>query len=101
MKILPEGAPEPIQVYCMMRWGGRTYLMKRNDGSVSFNRPWADYKEGFGGLDGEHWLGLENMHHLTKTQRHRLVIEVQLMENGYNYRLVFIFITLLIAFFTQ
>jgi len=45
--------------------GGWTVLLKRQDGSVDFYRNWNDYKSGFGNLEGEHWLGLENMYLLT------------------------------------
>ena len=45
--------------------GGWTILLKRQDGSVDFYRNWTDYKSGFGNLEGEHWLGLDNMYLLT------------------------------------
>ena len=57
----------PIQVFCDMETdgGGWTVLLKRQDGIVDFYRNWTDYKNGFGNLEGEHWLGLENMYLLT------------------------------------
>ena len=35
------------------------------DGSVNFYRDWNAYVEGFGDLEGEHWLGLDKLHCLT------------------------------------
>ena len=40
-------------------------IQRRNDGSVNFNRSWADYEKGFGNLNGEFWLGNDKIHKLT------------------------------------
>ena len=53
---------KPFQVYCNNQY---TVFQRRMDGSVNFNRGWADYVSGFGSVWGEHWLGLEKIHCLT------------------------------------
>ncbi|PAA77764.1 hypothetical protein BOX15_Mlig008989g1 [Macrostomum lignano] len=45
-----------------------TTFQHRVDGSVSFNRNWADYASGFGqGESLNYWMGLEQLHQLTAT----------------------------------
>ena len=45
--------------------GGWLVVQRKQDGSVDFNRGWADYEEGFGSLTGEFWYGLRPLHCLT------------------------------------
>ncbi|KAK3709311.1 hypothetical protein RRG08_057677, partial [Elysia crispata] len=45
--------------------GGWTVIQRRTKGDVFFNRDWASYREGFGKLDGDFWLGNEAIHILT------------------------------------
>ena len=52
-------------------------IQKRREGSVDFYRGWADYKRGFGYLNGEFWLGLDKMHRLTKEGRNRIRVELE------------------------
>jgi len=56
--------------------GGWTVFQKRLDGSVDFYRGWSHYKNGFGNLNGEFWLGLEKINRLTKTKS-RLRVDLE------------------------
>ncbi|XP_077319575.1 fibrinogen-like protein 1 [Lithobates pipiens] len=87
--IQPDGAIAPFQVYCeITQSGGWTYIQFRNgvDG-VYFNRLWSSYEQGFGNVNGEHWLGLKNMNILTnqKNRRCKLRINLQDFSNGTAY----------------
>ena len=47
------------------------------DGSVSFNRSWDSYVDGFGKLNREHWLGLEKIHCLIASKgRAKLYVDM-------------------------
>ena len=46
--------------------GGPWLLIQRRvNGAVNFNRSWAEYKNGFGSLEGDFWLGLDRIHYLS------------------------------------
>jgi hypothetical protein len=73
---------QDFYAYCEMKvdGGSWTVIHTRYDGSVNFYRSWYDYKEGFGNLGGEFWLGLEKIHELTSNKLHELRIEMQNFE---------------------
>ncbi|XP_067939161.1 ryncolin-2-like [Watersipora subatra] len=69
---------KPFPVWCDFLDGhGWTVFQKRFDGSVDFYQDWLHYKEGFGKMTGEYWLGLDKLHALTQTNR-RLNILIKL-----------------------
>ena len=56
------------KVFCDMdlEEGGWTVILRRTDGTIDFNRDWSEYKTGFGNLlNGNYFLGLENINALT------------------------------------
>ncbi|KAL6061899.1 hypothetical protein STEG23_031518 [Scotinomys teguina] len=76
-----------FQVYCDMRTdgGGWTVFQRREDGSVNFFRGWEAYREGFGKLTGEHWLGLKRIHALTTQAAYELHVDLEDFDNGTAY----------------
>ncbi|XP_058130784.1 angiopoietin-related protein 1 isoform X2 [Dasypus novemcinctus] len=77
--IKPENSNGPIQLWCenSLDPGGWTVIQKRADGSVNFFRNWENYKKGFGNIDGEYWLGLENIYLLSNQDNYKLLIELE------------------------
>ncbi|XP_063956977.1 microfibril-associated glycoprotein 4-like isoform X2 [Lytechinus pictus] len=72
----------PVPVYCDMDSYGWTLIQRRFDGSVNFNRTWADYKTGFGNVSAEFWLGNDVIHHMTKSGTSTLRVVLELDGNG-------------------
>ncbi|XP_078472195.1 angiopoietin-related protein 2-like [Lampetra planeri] len=75
----PRGATRLAQAWCDQQQdpGGWTVIQRRHDGSVNFFRNWDAYKQGFGNIDGEHWLGLDSVHALTSAGDYKLLVVLE------------------------
>ena len=58
--------------------GGGWIVIQRRiaNGTVNFTRNWENYKNGFGDLYSEFWIGLDNIYQLTNQQEVELHISV-------------------------
>ncbi|CAE1166164.1 unnamed protein product [Acanthosepion pharaonis] len=75
--IKPDYAPHPFRVECEFEsdkaW---TLIQKRSNGEVDFYRGWNDYKNGFGTVGGEFWLGNEKIYYLSVQATYELQINM-------------------------
>ncbi|XP_063301511.1 fibroleukin [Pelobates fuscus] len=78
-RITPDPKNKTFEVYCNMEstGGGWTIIQIRKDGSTDFNRTWNEYKNGFGNLTSEFWLGNDKLHLLTRSSNMILRIELE------------------------
>ncbi|XP_051995813.1 angiopoietin-related protein 6 [Xyrauchen texanus] len=75
----PHNTNRLLQAWCdqSRAQGGWTVIQRRQDGSVNFFRTWEQYKQGFGNLDGEYWLGLEHLYWLTSQATYKLRVMME------------------------
>lgn len=84
-EITPRGvaSSKVVEVYCHQEGllGGWLLVQQRESGELSFNRSWAEYRDGFGSVNslgkGEFWLGNQNLHLLTNQGDTMLKIELE------------------------
>ncbi|KAL9974186.1 hypothetical protein ACROYT_G011197 [Oculina patagonica] len=84
--IQPDNLPA-FDVFCdqTTAGGGWTVFQKRLDGSENFYLFWNDYKQGFGNLSGEFWLGNDKIHRLTSGGNERLHVDLEDFEGNITY----------------
>uniref|UniRef100_A0A182IPY7 Fibrinogen C-terminal domain-containing protein n=1 Tax=Anopheles atroparvus TaxID=41427 RepID=A0A182IPY7_ANOAO len=90
MKLGPN--KDPFEVYCEQSafGGGWIVFQHRSDGKVNFYRNWADYREGFGNLNGEFWLGLEYVYQITSSRPYELMVEMRDYSGNYGNAMCFL-----------
>ncbi|XP_078484244.1 microfibril-associated glycoprotein 4-like [Ciona intestinalis] len=73
-----DGTSAYVNVYCDLQAGvgGWTVFQRKSGEAVGFNRSWTDYKIGFGSFDHNVWLGLDLLHHMTKSGSYTLRIDI-------------------------
>ncbi|EDW63480.2 uncharacterized protein Dvir_GJ12860 [Drosophila virilis] len=66
----------PFQVLCNTNLAGPgwTVIASRTVGDLNFFRNWRQYKQGFGNLTNEFFIGLDKLHAITASQPHELYI---------------------------
>ncbi|XP_071102989.1 microfibril-associated glycoprotein 4-like [Haliotis cracherodii] len=65
--IHPITSPYPFKVFCEMVHKGKLVILRNTPDAlnVDFNRTFTEYKDGFGDLEGNVWMGLQRFHYLT------------------------------------
>ncbi|XP_063410471.1 fibrinogen-like protein 1 [Mytilus trossulus] len=76
--VRPIGSPSPVKVYCVIKGSEKwTVIQRRQSSTVNFYRGWSDYKSGFGDVEGNHWLGNDNIHYISSSGPHELRVELK------------------------
>ncbi|CAL1301594.1 unnamed protein product [Larinioides sclopetarius] len=73
---------QSIEVYCDMETdgGGWTVIQRRGqygNGVDYFNKKWKDYKDGFGNLKKEFWIGNEKIYSITNQGQYAVRLEME------------------------
>ncbi|XP_078472243.1 tenascin-like [Lampetra planeri] len=76
---LNGNASQPLLVYCDMTTdgGGWIVVQRRQNGLTDFFRNWKAYEKGFGDINDEFWLGLQNIFALTSQGRYELRVDLR------------------------
>jgi len=87
--LVPEYSENSFEVACdqFRMGGGWTIILRRTDGSENFYREWNDYKNGFGNLSNEYFLGLDKLHAMTNNQQQELLVVMETPEGQQAYEL--------------
>ncbi|XP_022215487.2 angiopoietin-4 isoform X2 [Drosophila obscura] len=73
---------ESFYVACDEDW---TVILNRSSDEINFERGWLDYKDGFGNLAGDFFIGLNKLHALTSSAIHELRIVFEDFEGNVAY----------------
>ncbi|XP_068145624.1 ficolin-2-like [Drosophila tropicalis] len=79
MHVIKVPGQKPFKVLCDSSLAGLGWIViqKRINGSLNFFRNWQEYREGFGDLNGEFFLGLKNIRAMTALEPYELYIHLE------------------------
>ncbi|XP_038079161.1 ficolin-2-like [Patiria miniata] len=85
--VQPLDFSRAFEVYCDMETdgGGWTVFQRRQDGTVDFDRNFANYRRGFGDPESEFWLGNDNLHRLTAQDEYEFRVDLTDFEGNSAY----------------
>ena len=52
-------------------------IQRRTSKDIDFYRTWKEYEEFFGNIEGNYWIGLKNIHQLTKDGNSELYVRLE------------------------
>lgn len=78
---------KPFDVLCDSELAGPgwTVIQRRFDGSENFYRNWTEYRNGFGDLHGEFFIGMEKLYRLTLVQSSELYVHLESFDESVYY----------------
>ncbi|XP_052864074.1 angiopoietin-related protein 1-like [Anopheles cruzii] len=88
--IQPNDESNPFMAYCQRDMKGVDIwlvIQHRFDGSLNFYRNWTEYRNGFGDIEKEFWIGLERLYQLTSGRPHELMVELRNINETYKFAL--------------
>lgn len=68
---------QPLSVYCEDGW---IVIQRHTVGSSGFNKNWNEYRNGFGDLEGEYWMGLERIYQITHVGSFELLVVLDFLQ---------------------
>ena len=70
-----EDATKEVRCNMDIEGGGWLVLQHRFDGNVNFHRNWSEYKNGFGSVGNEFWLGNDLIHYFTNEYKQEMLFK--------------------------
>ncbi|KRF98427.1 uncharacterized protein Dwil_GK27614 [Drosophila willistoni] len=74
---VPGLRPFPVLCNAQIAGAGYAVIASRSNAELNFYRNWKDFKNGFGDLSADFFLGLDKLHAITKSQAHELYIHLE------------------------
>ncbi|GFR64288.1 fibrinogen C domain-containing protein 1 [Elysia marginata] len=76
--VIPRSAEMDFEFLCDAHTdrGGWIVIQRREKGDTNFFLGWEDYKDGFGSLYRDFWIGLDRLHELTKSGEYELRVDM-------------------------